>query len=86
MARRRELPGPSDPDSLFSWYVNYRSRAGWGLLLLCLLSDVASDDAPTRILEGSHLAMPSLLEPFGEEGAGPAVCLCRGWQTRPDQL
>jgi hypothetical protein len=28
------------------WYVNYRSRAR-GLLLLCLLSDVDVDDAPT---------------------------------------
>jgi hypothetical protein len=49
------------------WFVNYRSRER-GLLLLCLLSDVGVDDAPTRILPGSHLKMPSLLRPFGERG------------------
>lgn len=59
--------GPAS-DDLFSWYVNYESK-GRGLLLLCLLSDVGVDDAPTRILEGSHHAMPGLLRPFGESGA-----------------
>ncbi|MEJ7582956.1 MAG: phytanoyl-CoA dioxygenase family protein [Acidimicrobiales bacterium] len=59
--------GPAT-DDLYSWYVNYRST-GRGLLLLCLLSDVGVDDAPTRILEGSHRAMPNLLRPFGEPGA-----------------
>ena len=49
------------------WFVNYRSR-GRGLLLLCLLSDVGADDAPTRILPGSHRKMPPLLRPFGDEG------------------
>jgi hypothetical protein len=47
--------------------VNYRSRSR-GLLLLCLLSDVGIDDAPTRVLPGSHLKMPRLLQPFGDEG------------------
>ena len=55
--------GPST-GTLYDWYVNYRSE-GRGLLLLCLLSDIAVDDAPTRILEGSHHAMPPLLRPFG---------------------
>jgi Phytanoyl-CoA dioxygenase (PhyH) len=58
--------GPAT-SSLTSWYVNYRSK-GRGLLLLCLLSDVSVDDAPTRILEGSHLDLPGLLRPFGESG------------------
>lgn len=58
--------GPST-DDLYSWYVNHESK-GRGLLLLCLLSDVGADDAPTRILEGSHRAMPALLRPFGEAG------------------
>jgi hypothetical protein len=58
--------GPAT-DDLSSWYVNYESK-GRGLLLLCLLSDVGVDDAPTRILEGSHHAMPGLLRPFGESG------------------
>ena len=77
------LPSPADPgdtgwhidasfqgpttDTLYDWYVNYRS-SGRGLLLLCLLSDIADEDAPTRILEGSHHAMPPLLRPFGEDG------------------
>jgi hypothetical protein len=58
--------GPTT-DTLFDWYVNHRSE-GRGLLLLCLLSDVTADDAPTRILEGSHHAMPPLLRPFGDDG------------------
>jgi hypothetical protein len=60
------FPGPTT-DTLYDWYVNYRSR-GRGLLLLCLLSDIAVDDAPTRILEGSHHAIPPLLRPFGDDG------------------
>jgi ectoine hydroxylase-related dioxygenase (phytanoyl-CoA dioxygenase family) len=58
--------GP-DTSNLFDWYVNHRSL-GRGLLLLCLLTDVTADDAPTRILRGSHLGMPALLRPFGDEG------------------
>jgi hypothetical protein len=58
--------GPATGD-LYSWYVNYCSQ-GRGLLLLCLLSDVSVDDAPTRLLEGSHLSVPGLLRPFGEPG------------------
>jgi Phytanoyl-CoA dioxygenase (PhyH) len=49
------------------WFVNYRSKHR-GLLLLCLLSDVGVDDAPTRLLPGSHLEMARLLAPAGEEG------------------
>lgn len=59
--------GPST-EGPSSWYVNYRSK-GRGLLLLCLLSDIGVDDAPTRILEGSHHEMPRRLRPFGESGA-----------------
>jgi hypothetical protein len=60
------FPGP-DTDDLSSWYVNYESK-GRGLLLLCLLSDVGVEDAPTRILEGSHHAVAELLAPLGERG------------------
>ena len=49
------------------WFVNYRSRER-GLLLLCLLSDVDENDAPPRILVGSHLQMPPLLSSFGDDG------------------
>jgi hypothetical protein len=48
-------------------FVNYRSY-GRGLLLFCLLSDVGADDAPTRVLPGSHLKMPTLLKRFGDDG------------------
>ena len=34
------------------WFVNYRSK-GRALLLLCLVSDVGMDDAPSRLLPGS---------------------------------
>jgi hypothetical protein len=49
------------------WFVNYRSRER-GLLLLYLLSDVGMDDAPSRIVCGSHLHIPPLLLPFGDDG------------------
>ncbi|HEY3708925.1 MAG TPA: phytanoyl-CoA dioxygenase family protein [Amycolatopsis sp.] len=47
--------------------VNLRSR-GRALLMLFLFSDVGPDDAPTRIRVGSHLDVPPLLEPYGDEG------------------
>ncbi len=55
------------PEGDRRWFVNYRSEQR-GLLLLCLLSDVGSSDAPTRILPGSHLEMAKLLYPAGEAG------------------
>jgi len=58
--------GPAT-DGATTWYVNHRSR-GRGLLLLWLLTDVGPDDAPTRILDGSHREVPALLEPFGDAG------------------
>ncbi|MCU1466215.1 MAG: hypothetical protein JWM72_2143 [Actinomycetia bacterium] len=53
------------PDDTF--WANVRSR-GRALLMLLLFTDVGIDDAPTRIRVGSHLAIPRLLEPAGEEG------------------
>ena len=58
--------GP-ETDSLFSWYVNHQST-GRGLLLLCLLSDVGDDDAPTRVRAGSHRQVPKRLRAFGDQG------------------
>jgi len=49
------------------WWVNIRSRAR-GLLALFLFTDVGPDDAPTRLMCGSHLAVPGFLAPYGEEG------------------
>ncbi len=54
-------------DGTGTWRVNYRSRER-GLLLLCLLSDVGMEDAPPRIQRGSHMQMPSLLHPYGDDG------------------
>jgi hypothetical protein len=55
------------PPSDSRWFVNYRSKER-ALLLLCLVSDVGVDDAPSRLLPGSHLEMARLLLPAGQEG------------------
>ena len=49
-------------------WVNIRSRAR-GLLALFLLTDAGPDDAPTRLMRGSHLYVPEFLAPHGEAGA-----------------
>ncbi len=49
------------------YWVNVRSRAR-GLLALFLFSDVGPDDAPTRLISGSHLYIPPILRPCGEAG------------------
>jgi len=51
----------------FDWRVNLRSK-GRALLMLFLFSDVGENDAPTRIRVGSHLRIPALLAPAGEDG------------------
>ncbi len=55
------------PDGSGGGWVNIRSRAR-GLLALFLLTDVGRHDAPTRLLCGSHLAVPRFLAPYGEAG------------------
>lgn len=50
-----------------SWRLNVNSK-GRALLMLFLFSDINEEDAPTRILKGSHLDVPSLLKPAGENG------------------
>jgi hypothetical protein len=55
------------PGSYFDWRVNLRSR-GRALLMLFLFSDVGGNDAPTRIRLGSHLEVPQLVAPAGEDG------------------
>jgi hypothetical protein len=49
------------------FWVNIRSRAR-GLLALFLFSDVGPQDAPTRLVCGSHLAVPQFLAPYGAAG------------------
>jgi len=50
------------------YWVNVRSKAR-ELLALFLFSDIGPDDAPTRLVCGSHLAVPEFLAPYGEAGA-----------------
>lgn len=47
--------------------LNLRSRER-ALLMLFLFSEVGPDDAPTRVRVGSHLDVPALLAPGGDEG------------------
>jgi len=49
------------------YWANVRSRAR-GLLALFLFTDVGPDDAPTRLVCGSHLYVPPFLAPYGEAG------------------
>lgn len=49
------------------YWANLRSRAR-GLLALFLFSDVGPDDAPTRLVCGSHLFVPPFLAAYGEAG------------------
>jgi hypothetical protein len=55
------------PDGSGAGWVNIRSR-NRGLLALFLFTDVGRYDAPTRLLCGSHLAVPQFLAPYGEAG------------------
>src|SRR4030095_1113688 len=59
------IDGSYDVDG--AWWVNVRSR-GRGLLALFLFTDVGSEDAPTELIVGSHLDVPSILAPCGERG------------------
>jgi hypothetical protein len=63
---------PPDPrvassGSYIDWRINLRSK-GRAMLMLFLFSDVGEHDAPTRIRLGSHLRVPPLLAPAGEDG------------------
>jgi len=49
------------------YWTNARS-AGRGLLALFLFSNTGPDDAPTRMISGSHLYVPAVLAPAGERG------------------
>jgi hypothetical protein len=72
------FPGESDPGDA-GWHiessyeaggqqrVSVRSRAR-GLLALYLFSDVDEECAPTRLRAGSHLDIPPILAPAGDDG------------------
>lgn len=70
------------PDGRYNW-VNVRSKAR-GLLALILFTDVGRHDAPTRLLVGSHLAVPQFLAPYGKEGTDADTDDARFW--RPSTL
>jgi hypothetical protein len=55
---------------------NVRSRAR-GLLALLLFGDVGPEDAPTRLVSGSHLYVPEFLAPYGEDGTASDGCYWR---------
>ncbi|WP_329415210.1 phytanoyl-CoA dioxygenase family protein [Streptomyces sp. NBC_00704] len=61
------IEGSYLPDGATWPWANVRSRDR-ALLMLFLFSEVGEDDAPTRIRVGSHLDVPPLLEPYGEQG------------------
>lgn len=58
--------GTDTPDFM-DWRVNANSK-GRALLMLFLFSDVAPDDAPTRIRVGSHREIARQLAPAGDAG------------------
>lgn len=60
------FPG-AEPANYFEWRSNIYSK-GRALLMLVLYSDVAETDAPTLLLEGSHLHVARMLQPNGDEG------------------
>ncbi|WP_180686535.1 phytanoyl-CoA dioxygenase family protein [Streptomyces gossypiisoli] len=71
------IEGSYAPEGATLPHTNLRSRDR-ALLMLFLFSEVAEADAPTRIRVGSHLDVPPVLEPYGEDGAsflelGPKV-------------
>lgn len=59
--------GPEGETNYFKWRANVSSK-GRALLMLFLFSDVAEDDAPTRLRVGSHVDIARRLAPLGDEG------------------
>ena len=70
------------------YWVNVRSRAR-GLLALLLFTDVGLDDAPTRLVCGSHLHVPEFLAPLVRRApalmpiSGGRRCCAGRSRTRP---
>lgn len=62
------IEGSYLPEGADWYYTNIRSRDR-SLLMLFLFTQVGEADAPTRIRVGSHLDIPPLLAPYGEQGA-----------------
>ncbi|MER7283712.1 phytanoyl-CoA dioxygenase family protein [Dactylosporangium sp. NPDC000244] len=62
------IEGSFSPPGRSEFWADVRSR-GRALLLLFLFTDVDERNAPTRVRVGSHMDIPPLLAPFGEDGA-----------------
>lgn len=60
------FPG-DDVNDFMNWRINVHSR-NRALLMLFLFSEVGVNDAPTRILVGSHLQVARMLAPHGQAG------------------
>jgi hypothetical protein len=74
------FPGDQDPGDA-GWHIesSYQEAGDWrvnvhsrerGLLTIVLLTDVTEEGAPTRVRTGSHLDVPAVLAPAGEDGLG----------------
>jgi hypothetical protein len=61
------FPG-EDYNDFSSWRVNMYCK-GRALLMLFLFSDVGNEDAPTRIMIGSHKHIAGILREYGEQGS-----------------
>jgi hypothetical protein len=71
------VEGSFMPEGATSYWTNLASKDR-AMLALYLFTDIEEEDGPTRIRVGSHHDVPSVLLPFGEEGAagnqlGPLV-------------
>lgn len=83
------LPHPDDPGDA-GWHCDAgyvaddgtlradRRSTGRALVVLVLLSDVGTHDAPTEVRVGSHADVPAVLDPYGDGGVdamelGPLV-------------
>lgn len=61
------IEGSYLPEGRKTYHANVFSKDR-ALLLLFLFTDVHDADAPTRIRVGSHLDVPRILAPYGEDG------------------
>ncbi|MEH2623787.1 hypothetical protein V1292_001842 [Bradyrhizobium sp. AZCC 1719] len=72
-----------DSPDFMEWRANVKS-SGRLLLMLFLLSDVGSDDAPTKIRKGSHATIARELLPYGDAGATLRQLSAHGYASTED--
>jgi hypothetical protein len=65
-------------------WVNVHSRER-GLLALFLITDVDEECAPTRLRPGSHLDVPAILAPAGEDGSDWFVAAVQAAEASADR-